>query len=206
MKKKNFFTGSVFQFYVPEIKKYAFCKFFDFSHISSFHGLLAQVFDYFSEKENNIIGDLKESGWLFGPRSMHAWPNLKSDTGWKSLGILTSPDDDIIPDFKGVQAFSGVVEDESKIRPWYPIYNLTQRGQNVDYSQVRHLERKILTTTSLCIPSRTGMEYCRINGLKVEDYYDLTDEGNKKMYWQMINIPIYKTIPREIRGKALVSI
>lgn len=66
MKKKNFFTGSVFQFYVPEIKKFAFCKFFDFRHLSEFHGLLAQVFDKFSDTEENSIEDLKTVDWLFG--------------------------------------------------------------------------------------------------------------------------------------------
>src|SRR5687767_1020930 len=101
MKKKNFFTGSIFQFYVPEIKKYAFCKLFDFKHLSEFHGLLAQVYDKFSDKEDNRIEDLKSCEWLFGARSMHRWPDLRKDTGWTSLGILSAPDDDKVPDFKG---------------------------------------------------------------------------------------------------------
>lgn len=149
MKKKNLFTGSVFQFYVPEIKKYAFCTFFDFRHLSEFHGLLAQVFDKFSEKENNRIEDLTNCDWLFGPRSMHRWPNLRKDTGWKSLGMLNAPEDEIIPDFKDAQTFKTVVEDESIIKPWFPIYKLTQRGDNCDYNSVRHLEQMILTTSSL---------------------------------------------------------
>ncbi len=204
MKKKIFFTGSVFQFYVPEIKKYAFCKFFDFRHLSGFHGLLAQVFDKFSDTDDNAIDDLKTCDWLFGPRSMHKWPNLRKDTGWKLLGILHSPNDDIVPDFKQAQAFDTVVEDESKTGPWYPIHNLTQRGDNCDYKQVKHLEQIILTTASLDLVARTGMEYCRINGLKVEDYYDINDEGGRITYLQMINVPIYKDIPKEIRGKALI--
>jgi len=206
MKKKNFFTGSVFQFYVPEIRKYAFCKFFDFTHISSFHGLLAQVFDKFSDEEENSVEELKDCDWLFGLRSMHKWPNLRKDTGWKSLGILSSPDDDIIPDFKGVQNFKSIVDDESKIGPWYPIYNLTQRGEVCEYKQVHHLERIILTTSSLGLVWRTGMEYCRINKLSVKDYYDLEELGRRNMYYQMINIPVYKTIPKEIRGRAIVNV
>lgn len=202
MKKKNFFTGSVFQFYVPEIKKYAFCKYFDFTQVSSFHGLLAQVYDKFSDVEENSIEDLKSSDRLFGARSMHKWPNLKKDTGWKSLGMLHSEDDNKIPDFKGVQAFPYMVEDESAIGPWYPIHNLTIRGENCQYNQVQHLETKILTVTDSLV-ERTGMEYCRINGLSVGDYYDLTEEGIRNMYWQMINIPIYRSITKETRGKAI---
>lgn len=203
MKKKNFFTGSVFQFYVPEIKKYAFCKFFDFRYLSEFHGLLAQVFDRFSDTEINDINDLKTVDWLFGPRSMHKWPDLRKDTGWKSLGILTAITDDIVPDFKDVQAGISVVEDESAIGPWYPVIKLTERGQNCDYKNVKHLEHEILTTSSLGLVWRTGMEYCRINGLDIEKYYDIEELGRRNMYYQMINIPLYKDIPKEIRGKAL---
>lgn len=201
--RKTFFTGSVFQFYVPQIKKYAFCKYYDFTHISSFHGLLAKVFDKFSDSENNAIDYLKDADWLFGYRSVHKWPDLKKDTGWKSLGILTSAEDTILPDFKAVQAFPYIVKDESKIGPWYPVHNLIERGKNCDYEKVRHLETKVLTTKS-GIEERTGMEYCRINNLKVEDYYDLNEEGTESMYLQMINVPIYKTIPKTIRGIAMV--
>lgn len=202
MKKKFFFTGSVFQFYVPEIRKYAFSKFFDFKHLSGFHGLLAQVFDKFTETEDNSIDDLTTCDWLFGPRSIYKWPNLRKNTGWKLLGILNSPNDDFVPDFKDAQAINTVVEDESKTGPWYPVHNLTERGENCDYEQVKHLEHIILTPT-LGLTWRTGMEYCRINGMRVEDYYDLSNAGIKSLYLQMINVPIYKDIPKEIRGKAL---
>jgi hypothetical protein len=136
---------------------------------------------------------------------MHRWPNLRKETGWKSLGIISSPDDDTIPDFKGVQAAIGIVEDESKIGPWYSIHNLTQRSENKDYKLIAHLEQKVLTTSSLGLVWRTGMEYCRLNQLEVSDYYDLNDLGIKNMYYQMINTPLYSTIPKEIRGKALAN-
>jgi hypothetical protein len=203
MKRKNFFTGSVFEFYVPEIRKYAFCKYFDFTHLSSFHGLLAQVFNFFSDTEGNSVDHLKKSDWLFGPRSMHKWPNLRSDTGWKSIGVLNGPHDDQVPDFKSAQTVATMVEDESQIGPWYAIHMLTQRGPNCAYEQVRHLEQIKLTTAKLGLIWRTGMEFCRINGLAVEDYYDLEEEGRRNMYNQMINTPMYKNIPMHIRGKAL---
>jgi hypothetical protein len=206
IKKKIFFTGSVFQFYVPEIKKYAFCKYFDFTYLSKFHGLLAQVFDHFSDVESNSIDELKNVDWLFGPRSMHAWPNLRKDSGWKSLGILSASSDDFVPDFKGVQAAPRVVEDESKNGPWYPVHNLSKRGANCEYSQVHHLEMKILTVSSLSLSWRTGMEYCRINGLPVKEYYDLNSQGQKLMYFQMINVPLYRDISKTIRGRSLTNI
>ena len=200
MKKENYVTGSVFQFYVPEIKKYAFCKFFDFRYLIEFHGLLARVYDYFSDNEENPIEDFKNADWLFGPRSMHKWPNLRKDTGWRSLGILLSPNDGIVPDFKGSR--SRIVKDESAVEHWYAIHDLT-KSEECEYRQIQHLERRILTTSSLGLVWRTGMEYCRTNNLPVENYYDLNEIGIRNMYYQMINTPSYKTLPKEIRGKSL---
>src|SRR5579872_861487 len=112
IERKNYFTGSVFQFYIPEIKKYAFCKYFDIRHVSKFHGLLAQVFDHFSDIEQGV-DDLKHADWLFGPRSMHRWPNLRRGNGWKLLGIMSASSDEFVPDFKGAQCAKIIVEDES---------------------------------------------------------------------------------------------
>jgi len=49
------------------------------------------------------------------------------------------------------------------------------------------------------------MEYCRINGLNLQNYYDLGNESIRSTYLQMKNVPIYKDIPKEVRGKALVK-
>jgi hypothetical protein len=200
MKRKNFFTGSVFQFYIPEINKYSFCKFFDFKHLSNFHGLLAQVFDAFSEEEENNIETLTYRDWLSGPRSMYKWPNLRKETQWKSLGLLSSANDDVVPDFKGARAGVTIVKDESQLSRWYVVRNLTQYI-DCAYSHVCHLETRHLTTTRL-LQIRTGMEYCRINQLKVEDFYDLSKTVERQEYYLMINVPIYNSIPKDIRGKA----
>jgi hypothetical protein len=203
MKKNIFITGSVFQFYVPEIKKYACCKIFDFTHLSKFHGQLVQVYDYFSDNEIEEFEKLEECEWLFGHKSVHKWPNLRKDTNWKFLGSLYKEEDNVIPDFKEVQAFTNISQSESAFGPWYPIHNLITRGNYCDYEKVHHLELINLTTLSLGITWRTGMEYCRINSLEIKDFYNLTDESIEKTYYQMINVPIYKTIPKEIRGKAI---
>ena len=78
------------------------------------------------------------------------------------------------------------------------------KGDNCDYEQVKHLEQIILIPT-LGLVLRTGMEYCRINGLNLQNYYDLGNESIRSTYLQMKNVPIYKDIPKEVRGKALVK-
>ena len=201
MKKKNYFTGSVFQFHVKEIDKYCYCKFFDFTHLSSFHGLLAKVFDVFNQEEKKSIEFLSNADWLFGARSMHRWPNLRKESEWKYLGILHSPDDEAVPDFKSANVFPYIVEDESKIEDWSIVRDLTE-SKDCSYHAVKHLETKVLTVASLSLSWRTGMEYCRKNNLDISKYYDLSNVGMQHMYYQMINVPIYSTISASIRGKA----
>lgn len=204
MKKKNYFTGSTFQFYVEPIRKYAFCKFFDFRDLSSFHGLIARVFNKFSDNENNNLNQLIDCDWLFGPKSIHKWPNLRRDAGWKSMGILSDEKDSVLPDFKGCKSLPSIIEDEAQLKGWYAIHELT-RYRNCEYEEVKHLERIALTTTSLGLSWRTGMEYCRINGLCIDQYYDLQNEGIKATYVQMKNVPIYSSIPVQIRDKAITK-
>ena len=204
MQKKKQVSGSIFQFYIPQINKYGYCKFFDFREISIIDGLLGQVFDKFSDDEIVEIDEFKYCEFLYGKRCVHKFPGFKNNQFWKYLGNLTTENDSIIPDFKGVQKSISIVEDETKLQPWYSIHNLTERGNDCDYLKVSHLERKILTSAFYGIVWRTGMEYCRKNNLKISDYYDLSDVGIKNTYLQMINVPIYSQIAAEIRDKAIV--
>jgi hypothetical protein len=47
------------------------------------------------------------------------------------------------------------------------------------------------------------MEYCRIHGLDIKKLFDLEDMANWNNYRTMINTPIFSTIPKSIRGKAI---
>ena len=50
------------------------------------------------------------------------------------------------------------------------------------------------------------MEYLSINGADVREFFDLNDTAGRIRYQQMINVPTFKTILKEIRGKALPDI
>lgn len=64
------------------------------------------------------------------------------------------------------------------------------------------MEDTVLTTQN-GIVIRTAMEYCRMNDLDIKEYFDLDQTLNLMTYRRMINVPVYKSIPKEIRGKAL---
>jgi hypothetical protein len=203
MSKETFISGSILEFKVPPNLGYAYCKILDFRSIREFDGVLVKVFDHIVKEPIKDIKILGEKDWLFGARRMPWLPGTRGKGAWKFKGILISKEDNIIPDFKYCLANSYLVQDSSKIGPWYVIRNIREMSkQPYLYNQIKHLEDTVLSPRP-GIERRTAMEYCRIHGMNVKKLFDLKEPGNKIVYTQMINVPIYSKIPKEIRGKAI---
>ncbi len=203
MGKDELITGSVLEFKLPLELGYAYCKIFDFRYIREFDGVLAKVYDFIIKEPVKDIIILKEKEWLFGARRMPWLPNTRGKGAWKFKGVLVAEEDNIIPDFKYSNQSAPFIEDESSIKDWYAIKNIKESSnQPCFYKQVKHLEDTVLTTQN-GIVIRTAMEYCRMNGLDIKEYFDLDQTLNLMTYRRMINVPVYKSIPKEIRGKAL---
>lgn len=203
MSKTDFISGSIFQFKVPMDIGYAYCKVFDFRHIRQIDGVLVKVYEYIVKEPIKDINFLKDKDWLFGARRMHDLPSSRGKGAWKFMGVLIAEDDNIIPDFKYSNKTAPFIEDESTITEWYAIKNLRESTDKIcSYEKVRHLENTIISSQR-GIEIRTAMEYYRISGLDIKKDFDLEDMSNWSNYHSMINVPIYSTIPKEIRGKAL---
>ncbi|HKO80479.1 MAG TPA: hypothetical protein VJU78_08795 [Chitinophagaceae bacterium] len=206
MSKRDFISGSIFEIQLPFGFGFAYCKVVDFRYIRTFDGVLAKVFDFIVNEPVKDITILSEHDWLFGARRMSGLPGTRGSGSWKSKGVLIGKDDNVIPDFKYSVKDSPTENDESKLGPWKVIRNLNQSNDNfVPYESVKHLEDTVVNSMR-GIETRAAMEHCRINNLVVKDFFDLSIPRYGNIYRQMINVPIYKTIPKEIRGKALVSI
>lgn len=96
-----------------------------------------------------------------------------------------------------------LIDDESTIKIWRANRNIKEYSDSpCTYEQVKHLENAVLSST-YGIEIRTAMEYCRINGLEINKHFDLEELAIQNIHRQMINVPIYSTLPKEIRGKAL---
>ncbi|HEX4876275.1 MAG TPA: Imm26 family immunity protein [Chitinophagaceae bacterium] len=203
MSQKEFISGSILQFKVPLDLGYGYCKILDFRYIREFDGVLAKVYDHVVEEPITDISILKEKDWLFGARRMAWLPNTRGKGAWKFKGVLIAEDDKIIPDFKYSYQASPLIEDESTIKEWYVIRNIKESSDApCTHEQVKHLENTVVNT-QIGIEIRTAMEFCRRNNLDIKKYFDLKDLANWNNYRTMINVPIYNTIPKEIRGKAL---
>lgn len=202
MSKRDFISGSILEFKIPQELGFGYCKILDFRSIREIDGVLAKVFDYIVGTPLTDITLLREKDWLFGARRLSGLPNTRGKGAWKFKGVLISEDDTIIPDFRDSPKSSPLIEDESTIHDWFAIKNLTSRSKGCHYDQVKHLENTVINTQQT-IEIRTAMEIYRQNGKDPKDYFDLEDLSNWNTYHSLINVPIYKTIPRQIRGKAL---
>jgi len=201
MSKEDFISGSILEFKVPLNLGYAYCKILDFRYIREFDGVLVKVFNHFAKEPIKDITILREKDWLFGARRMPWLPGTRGKGAWKFKGVLIDENDNVIPDFKYCLADSYLVENPAKIGPWDAVKNINNYVPS-DYEKVKHLEDTVLSTRP-GIERRTAMEYCRMHGRNIKKLFDLNEVGNKIVYTQMMNVPVYSTIPKEIKGKAI---
>jgi hypothetical protein len=203
MSKENFINGSILEFKLPHSFGYAYCKVLDFRSIREFDGILVKVYNHIVTEPIKDIKILSNEDWLFGARRMPWLPSTRGKGAWRFKGVLVSEDDAIIPDFKYSITYNPFEEDKSKLGPWHVIRNINQRSKETySYDRVMHLEDTVLSPRP-AIERRAAMEYCRIYGIDLKKYFDFNDDANKIVYAQMISIPIYSTIPKKNRGKAL---
>ena len=203
MNKTNFIKGRVFEYKLPLNIGFGYCKVIDFRNIRKFDGIIVKVFDYISKEPLKEIGCLGNVDYLFGARRLSDIPNTRGKGAWKMKGVLISADDNVIPDFKYSNKSSPLVKDESNVSPWFVVKDINKTSEiQYSYDKVRHLEDTVITG-QLGIELRTAMEYMRINKIDIRKHFDITVTTNWNIYRTMINTPIYKSIPIEIRGKVI---
>ena len=204
MAKSDFISGTVLEFKIPNGLGYAYCKILDFRSIREFDGVLAKVYDHIADESLSDLAVLANTDWLFGAVRMPGLPNTRGKGAWKHKGVMVAGEDADIPDFKYSPKASPLIENESTITNWYVNRNISQLLDDkiCSYDQVKHLEDTVLMS-EYSIEIRTAMEYYRIHEMDVSKYFDLTELGYNNIYRAMMNVPIYKTIPKKIRGKAL---
>ena len=202
MSKKDFISGSILEFKLPFNLGYAYCKILDFRNIREFDGVLAKVYDYIVQEPIKDIAILIKKDWLFGARRMYSLPNTRGKNAWKFKGVLVSDDDLKIPDFKDSNEWAPWINDESSLKSWYVVRNIRELKGPCNYDEVKHLENTVVSST-IGIGTRTAMEFLRNNNKSVQEYFDLSDTTYMGIYNMMINVQIFDTIPKEIRGKGL---
>ncbi len=199
-------SGSIFEIPLQFNYGFGYGKYINISHIigRQFDANLFRVFDFVSQKPIGNIRDIIKYDLLLGPLILIGTPPVRGQHKWKFIGSNLKESDLNIPDYKYTLHFPYIVEDESSIGPWSYTRNITEVSKPISYEKVKHLEQPTLHAPDQ-IASRIVMEMMRKSNIDPMIFFKDEEEYIKRVYLKMINVPIYSTIPKEIRGKAITS-
>jgi len=198
-------SGHIFEIPLPFDFGFAYGKYLDVSMIMGhkFDGHHFKVFNLISQEPIKSIDDLKNCDLLFGQIILVGKPNIRGkNKRWKAVGKELNELDLVVPDFKSALVFPYIVEDESKIDG--DRWDICRRDKSIKatYNQLSHLEQPTLYAQEN-VEIRIVMEILRQRGDNPLKYYPDAEDYIVRTYWKMINVPIYSTIPKEIRGRAI---
>ncbi|KAF2082388.1 Imm26 family immunity protein [Flavobacterium sharifuzzamanii] len=205
MKKNKIETGSIIKIPLEHNLGYVLAKFINLNEIKKDIGYneFIYVYDRIFRDEDIVVNNIDDNDLLLGGiYVLNIYPALKNKT-WEVLGHLRPKKIELtIPDFKDFGPVFTTYEKNAKI--WYYIHNAEVNNRvAVDYEKVKHLEKFIYRAYG-SIVTRLTMEVIRQQGNNIEEFYRLDNQDDLISYYNTIYTPIYSSIPKEIRGKAII--
>ncbi|WP_202704402.1 Imm26 family immunity protein [Flavobacterium sp. UGB4466] len=205
MKKNKIETGSIIKISLEHGFGFVLAKFINLKEIKEDIGYneFIYVYNRVFKDEDIIIDDIDNNDLLLGGiYVLNPYPALKNKI-WEIVGVLEPKETELkIPDFKDFGPLLASYEKDAKI--WYCIHNAEVNNRMVvDYDKIKHLELFVYRAYGSIIV-RLTMEVIRQNNKQIEDYYDLKEHDDLASYYNTIYTPIYSSIPKEIRGKAIL--
>jgi len=206
MKKNKIETGSIIKIPLEHDLGYVLAKFINLNEIKESIGYneFIYVYNRIFKTEDIVVDDIDNNELLLGGvYVLNPYPALKNKT-WEIVGLLKPKKLELlIPDFKDFGPVFTLYEKDAKI--WYYIHNGEVNSRVItDYEQVKHLEKFVYRAYG-SIMTRLTMEVIRQSGEIIEDYYELKEHDDLVSYYNTIYTPIYSSIPKEIRGKAILK-
>lgn len=195
-------SGSILRFKLDHDFGFGYCKIVDFTKTNSLVTVIVKVYDLHGDEEFSC-SEIIQKDYLLNPIRIYEYPNTKGKGAWKIIGNELNADDIIAPVFKKAPSVLLNKEwDESKCEKWWTVHDFYKDGDECDYKQIGHLENMNLFYKSTII-IRATMEIIKLRGDKIEDFYDVEDLSFIWHYFNSINVPFVKDIPKEFRGDIL---
>ena len=195
-------TGSILRFKLDHDFGFGYCRVVDFTKKSSLITLIVKVYNIYGE-ENYSLEQIIQSDYLLNPIRLYEYPNKKGRGAWKFIGVHKQDDDHEIPIFKKAPNLSvSSVNDEYECKKWWPLFDFSEKGDLHNYKQVGHLEHMYIYYKHVIVV-RATMEIIKLEGKRIEDFYNVEDLSYKWHYLKSINIPFMRDIPKEYRGKII---
>jgi hypothetical protein len=196
MIKEN--SGKIYRFKLEHNFGYGFAEVYDFTDHSMFDGRIVYAYNRCDkeQKSNYEFSEIRKAGIALGPIRLYKFPNVRGLGAWK---FLLKTNDLLINEIPTTKNLRGMLEKDNNwdnLSDWYDSdFDIrTEMPKFVPYKKVRYLETRILNGPS-GIEKKLTMKVILDSKMKVSDYYDLNNLGDKNMFVQMINTyyPLTKT-------------
>ncbi|OJW35411.1 MAG: hypothetical protein BGO54_02270 [Sphingobacteriales bacterium 46-32] len=175
---------------------YTLCKFSDYTDVAPFDGALVSVLNFRITDLEDIpsVEKLHNFEVLYGPVPLNKLPNTKGKGAWKYIGKVDVSNESI-PIFKDTNQIITLSKaiDWSKVGGWRKQYNFHESENVCNYEEVRGLEMRTLYDMR-GVGIRATMHFLLLDNKRVEEYYDLSVEKNRRLYLQMINTSFDKKV------------
>jgi hypothetical protein len=161
---------------------------------------LIDVYAYWTESIDFETEKLKQSDFLIQPILVAGINPVIKEGRWiivEHLAFNTSEYE--LPHFKAHEPRWDV---EKNARDWFFVENCeTNRRVKSLYENVKHLESYAGVGTGN-IEIKITMQIMKMKGIKIEDYFDLSNETFKYQYELAQKSPLLSEIPKALYGKA----
>jgi hypothetical protein len=193
-------SGRIYRFKLDHALGFGFAEVYDFTDLSMFDGRIIYVYLKHDReaKASYDVEEIQRTGIALGPIRLNQFPNVRGLHAWKFLFQAEHLLIQELPETKELKGLHWKEDNWDDFKgKWYSSENDISEGlpTYVDYERVRHLETRILNSTTGVVKKFT-MKVILDRGEKASDYYDLTDTGNRFMFLQLVNTyyPLEKTV------------
>lgn len=206
MKNKNPMMGSIIRIPLELNLGYVFAKIVDLGDLLNKDlsvNYLLYIYDYVVQNTKEFdIKNMENRDLLVGPLFiLDLIPAIKNGKFNIIYKAELKEHEMIIPDFKVPWPLIVTYEDEAT--EWRYIRNLDINTKIVStLEKVKHLEIFGYLSNDM-VSRRITMEYLRQTKKNIEDFYQLKEWKEISIYKNVVNTPVYKSIPKDIRGKAI---
>lgn len=196
-------SGQIFELSLkPYFYKYSYCKFVKISELieKASYPYLFRIYDHVVDEPETEIKVLTNCDWLCNSFFVTAAQNIFEVA--KLVGKLPLEErDKQIPDLK--RGFPLYEEDYSKIKTWQYLEDGGRPSKAYDSSleNVKHLSFSGAFNVTK-IRFRIALELYKIDNKDISSYHNL-DPLEQVLYNKYQDLPIYQSIPVQIREKAV---
>lgn len=199
--KQKIKTGDILRIPLWEGFGFGYARYIDLTRIpNTSMPSLIEVYAYWTKSLDFETNKLKQSDFLMQPILVAGINPVIKEGRWIIAEHFTFDASEYeLPHFKAHEPRWDV---EKNAREWYYVENCeTNRRVKSLYENVKHLESYAGVGTGN-VEIKITMQIMKMKGLKIEEYFDLSNETFRYQYELSLKSPLLSEIPKSLYGKA----